>query len=169
MLSVPKDIYGINVFRIMLHEIGIKRAMKMLDVSERTIWRWLSTEKVPKAAVLALYWESSYGRSLIECEMVNEIRMLYKRLTLLQEQYIRAKDIVAGLRRLHAGTANEPIFEELVDCNEKERIQSQFIALDSCKYSSSLPTHQADQSGLSPKPQADKGQAVKARPKVASA
>lgn len=119
MFSVSSDIYGPNVFEIFVDQLGgPKRVHKFLDVSERTVLRWLSTGRVPRAAVLALYWETKYGRSQIFTDQVNEIRLLYRRVCILQEQYGRAKDIVAGLRRLHTGTANEAIFEELEDWHE---------------------------------------------------
>lgn len=72
-----------------------------------------STGRVPCAAVLALFWESRWGRSQIFTEQVNEIRLPYQHVCILQDQYQKARDIVAGLRAIHAGSANEPIFEEL--------------------------------------------------------
>jgi hypothetical protein len=110
----PRNIYGPNVFHAFVHELGgPKSVSRFLGVTERTVWRWLSEGNVPRAAVLALYWETQYGRSQIFTDQVNEIRELYRRVCLLQEQYTRAKDIVAGLRKLQTGGANEPIFEEL--------------------------------------------------------
>lgn len=111
MISAPKNIYGINVFKMLIHEITIKRAAKILDVTERSIWRWLAEEKVPKAAVLALFWESHYGQSLIETDQRNEIVILRTRIKMLEDQFIRAKDVITGMRLLNYGTANEPIFD----------------------------------------------------------
>ncbi|TAM39155.1 MAG: hypothetical protein EPN61_12905 [Burkholderiaceae bacterium] len=117
MFSAPRDIYGPNAFRLFVDELGgIKRVCQFLKVNERTVKRWLSVDRVPRAAVLALYWETKYGRSQIFSEQVEEIRLLYRRVCLLQEQYTRAKDIITGLRKLHTGTANEPFFEELEEC-----------------------------------------------------
>eukprot|EP01041_Mallomonas_annulata_P032567 gene32567-55063_t len=110
----PRDIYGPSAFREFVHELGGPRSVsKYLQVTERTVWRWLSEGNVPRAAVLALYWETQYGRSQIYTEQVNEIRMLCGRVRLLQDQFARARDIVAGLRKLHSGGANEPVFEEM--------------------------------------------------------
>src|SRR3990167_7375409 len=119
MFHAPKNIYGPNLFRMFVDELGgPKKVCKFLDVTERTVWRWLATENVPRAQVLALYWETKYGRSQIFTDQVNEIRLLYRKVCILQEQYVRAKEIVTGLRRLNAGTANEAIFEELATCHE---------------------------------------------------
>lgn len=112
----PADVYGINCFRLFMDEIGggIPAMSRDLHVNENTVRRWLREETpVPRAAVLALFWESKWGRGQIFTEQVNEIRMLFGQNTILLEQYQKAKDIVAGLRTLHAGSANEPIFEEL--------------------------------------------------------
>lgn len=64
-------------------------------------------------AVLALYWETQYGKALIDSDQVNEIRLLYSRIHLLEAQFSKARDIVIGLRRMHTDTANEAYFEEL--------------------------------------------------------
>jgi len=114
MFHAPRDIYGPNLMRTFVHQLGgTKSVAKFLQVTERTVSRWLETGKVPRAAVLALFWETQYGRSQIFTEQVNEIRLLYRRVCLLQDQYARAKDIVAGLRQLHAGTANEAFFDDM--------------------------------------------------------
>lgn len=116
MLSAPKTIFGPNIFRIFVNELGgIKRVAKFLDVSERTIGYWLAKDRPPRAAVLAMYWETQYGRSLIESDQITEIRLLYRRVHILQEQYAKAREIVTGLRRLQTDTANEAFFDELQD------------------------------------------------------
>jgi hypothetical protein len=114
MFHAPKDIYGPNLFRMFVDELGgVKSVSKFLEATERTVWRWLETERIPRSAVLALYWESRYGRSQIFTEQVNEIRLLYRRNCLLQEQYTRAKDIVAGVLKFQGGAANSFVWDEL--------------------------------------------------------
>jgi len=112
----PSSVSGSNLMRMLIDELGgPKRVCKYLDVTERTVWRWMAGAPVPRASVLALYWESKYGRSQIFTDQVNEIRLLYRQICILQEQYQKAKDIVTGLRAMHAGSANEPLFEDLPD------------------------------------------------------
>lgn len=119
MFHAPKTIYGPALLRMFVDELGgVKPVAKYLDVHARTVRRWLSDEKVPRAVVLALFWESQYGRSHINTDQVNEIQQLHQHLRLAQEQYRRAKDIVTGLRQLHAGSANEPLFDELLELYE---------------------------------------------------
>ena len=116
MISAPSNVRGLTLFEMFVHEIGKERVCSMLDVHSTTLLRWLrGASPVPRMAVLALYWETQYGKSMIDTDQVNEIRLLYQRIHAHEAQYTKAKDIVAGLRRLHTGTANEPIFEELPD------------------------------------------------------
>lgn len=121
MISAPKEIWGINVFKIFVKELGMARTCKILDVTERTVYRWLSNtgvadkHPVPRMAVLALYWETQYGKMLVDSDQVNEIRLLYARIHVLEAQFSKARDIVAGLRRMHTGTANEAYFDDLPD------------------------------------------------------
>lgn len=112
MITAPHNMYGINVFTIFVDELSIKQAAKILDVTTATISRWISTEKVPKAAVLALYWESRYGRSLIDVEHDREVKALRCQISCYQSQFRRAKEIIAGLRAMNYGTANEPFYDE---------------------------------------------------------
>lgn len=119
MFHAPKTIYGPDLLRMFVDELGgVKPVAKYLDVTPRTVRRWLSDSAIPRTAVLALFWESKYGRSHIFTDQVNEIQQLHQHLRLAQEQYRRAKDIVTGLRQLHAGSANEPLFDELLELYE---------------------------------------------------
>lgn len=112
MISAPKNIYGPDVFKRFVFELGgPKRICKMLDVAERTVWRWLADESVPKMAVLALYWETQYGRSLIDSDHHAETALLRGHVQLLQDQFTRAQHVIAGLKLLNYGTANEPLFD----------------------------------------------------------
>lgn len=42
-----------------------------LGVTERTVYGWKATDAPPRAALLALFWESSYGLSAINAELHN--------------------------------------------------------------------------------------------------
>lgn len=112
--SAPKSIYGGNLFAIFMAECGgIAKVAAFLQVSERTIKNWVAKDKAPRAAVLALYWETNYGRSQLFTSQVNEIRLMSHRIGILEKQYIRAKDIIRGLRQIQGDTANEAFFDEL--------------------------------------------------------
>lgn len=114
MITAPREVFYPDVFRLFVEELGRKRVCKMLDIHPQTLRRWLNGRgPIPRMAMMAMYWETQYGKSLVHTDQVNEIRLLYRRICILQEQFQRAKDIVTGLRRLQTGTANEAVFEEL--------------------------------------------------------
>jgi hypothetical protein len=114
MLSAPRDMYGAGMFQLFYEELGMQRVCKILDVNERTVSAWVNeVVAVPKMAVLALYWESMYGRATIDVEHSNELRMLYGKIRSLEEELQKRGDVIAGLRQMQYGTANEPYFEEL--------------------------------------------------------
>lgn len=48
---------------------------RYLDVSERTVYGWKAADTAPRAALLALFWESSYGLSAINAELHNSAQV----------------------------------------------------------------------------------------------
>lgn len=46
---------------------------RYLDVTERTVYAWKAADLAPKAAQLALFWESSYGLSALDAELFNQV------------------------------------------------------------------------------------------------
>ena len=140
----PRDIYGPELLRMFIDELGgPKKVYKYLGVSERTVWHWHSAGRAPRAAVLALFWESRWGRSQIFTEQVNEIRLLYRQVCILQEQYQKAKDIITGLRAMHAGSANEPLFDELPDLSHRQAPSFDADAFAPMPLDASVPTRDA--------------------------
>lgn len=111
----PNDIWGGNLFKIFAEQVGNPaRVAQLLHVTEHTVKKWMSdNSKVPRAAVLALYWETQYGRGQMQADLLNEMQLLRLHIKLVEAQFTKAKTIVAGLRRLHTGTANEAYFDEL--------------------------------------------------------
>jgi hypothetical protein len=114
MISAPRNMYGVDMFRLFYKELGMKRVCKILDVNEQTVSRWLrEVVQVPKMAVLALYWESMYGRSLIDTDHFNELQMVYGQIRSLEDEVRKQQAVIEGLRQLQYGTANEPYFQKL--------------------------------------------------------
>lgn len=110
----PNKVRGQNLLTLFIQELGgPKLVAKYLDVNERTVYLWMAKGCAPRSAVLALFWESKYDHSLLSTTLQNEISLLHGQLRVFASQYQRAKDMVTGLRALHAGAANEPLFDEL--------------------------------------------------------
>lgn len=113
MITAPKDIHSVGFFEAMLHELTMPKVLSILGVSERTVYYWLSKERVPKAAIHALFWESRYGRSVIDSDHEFEINLMRQQIRILNEQLVKAKHIITGLRQMEYGSANEPLWDDL--------------------------------------------------------
>jgi hypothetical protein len=87
----PRDVWGINNFRLYLEAVTgmntqrLKGVCKWLDVSEKTLQRWMAgTSPVPRAVCYALFHESKYGRGLAEVTAYNDRALLLSQIDLLQ-------------------------------------------------------------------------------------
>lgn len=45
-----------------------------LEVTPRTVARWHASDTAPRAVLLAIFWETKYGRGAVECRAVNDAR-----------------------------------------------------------------------------------------------
>lgn len=116
MITVPKDIFSAEFFALMVHETTMERTSKLLGVHQTTLRRWLrGATPVPRVVSMALFWETRWGRSVIDCDHQTEIDLLRQRIGILERQMVKAKDIITGLRAMQYGSANEPLFDELRD------------------------------------------------------
>lgn len=71
LVYMPKKIPAL---RDMIADIGNptpKELAKALKVTERTVWRWLSEDKAPHTAMLAIYWLTRWGVSEIDAAAHN--------------------------------------------------------------------------------------------------
>jgi hypothetical protein len=82
----------------------------VLDVDVRTIQRWIADDKMPRAAHLALFWLTRWGRSIVDTRAVNDAR-LYASLARSRDDELR--QLRGQLARLLAiadfGSANDPL------------------------------------------------------------
>jgi hypothetical protein len=81
-----------------------------LGVTERTVYGWISRGQAPRPAALALFWETSWGRSEIECNAVNGERYARALVAGLEKQKATLGARVAYLERVGTfGSANAPL------------------------------------------------------------
>ncbi|MBT9466785.1 hypothetical protein [Hydrogenophaga sp.] len=120
MITAPKEIFSSEFFDLMVHEMTVERTAKLLGVHETTVRRWLrGAVPIPRVVFLALFWESRWGRSIIDCDHHAELNLMRQRIGILEAQVVKAKDIITGLRSMQYGTANEPLFDDLRDFDVK--------------------------------------------------
>lgn len=99
----------------MLNSLGNDAAVaKFLGVSLRTVKKYRKEGQAPRAAMLALFWETPWGISVADCKAVNDARMAYSKAVLLERENEVLKGQVLKLEKeLEAssyGAANAPIF-----------------------------------------------------------
>lgn len=67
----PQKLPCLSQILAILGNPSSREIAKLLDVSERTVYDWKRADKAPRAALLALFWESSYGLETINCDLHN--------------------------------------------------------------------------------------------------
>lgn len=82
-----------------------------LGVSASTVRRWLSRDALPRYAALALFWETRWGQSIVDCEAVNQARMQEGLNRALKNENASLRARIARLEALGGGfgAANEPL------------------------------------------------------------
>lgn len=64
---------GLPPFSILFHDIpaSLSQISRHLGLSPGTVRRYLRDDQAPRAVMLALFWESRWGRSAANCEAAN--------------------------------------------------------------------------------------------------
>lgn len=99
----------------LLDDLGIPSAStlaKILDVSRRTAERWIAAEHAPRAAMLALFWVSRWGRSEAETQAHNAATLAAAQVRCLRDENAALRAECARLAALSCyGAANSPSWE----------------------------------------------------------
>lgn len=84
---------------------------RYLDVTERTVYRWLAADNAPTPVMMALFWLTNYGRSEIYTTAENELRQLGSLTVSLRNELQQMHVRVAWLEKNgRFDTANQPFF-----------------------------------------------------------
>ncbi|NBD21951.1 hypothetical protein GTZ97_14920 [Aquabacterium fontiphilum] len=61
-----------------MEELGARPAdvARALDVSVSTVYRWMHVGHAPRSALLALFWLTGAGKSMIDCDLYNDATQL---------------------------------------------------------------------------------------------
>lgn len=99
----------------MLNALGNDELVaKFLGVTVRTIQKYRKEGQAPRPVMLALFWETPWGVSQLECEATNQARMAYTKARILE----RENEVLRGqllqmekeLQSSSYGAANGPIY-----------------------------------------------------------
>ncbi len=83
-----------------------------LGVSALTVRRWLKADQAPRAAMLALFWETRWGLSALDAQAVNLVRSHVGLNNALRRENDTLRARIARLEALNHGAANAPTFNE---------------------------------------------------------
>lgn len=97
----------------MLKDIGSPGAVvlgKALCVHPRTVQRWLAAGAAPHPVMLALFWLTRWGQSILECEALNETNL---RLAIARNLADENAKLAGQINHLSGiadfGSANDPV------------------------------------------------------------
>ena len=133
MIAAPRQLGGCEDFRLMVDEMGRAWVMRHLAVSRQQVAAWLRPNaSVPRAAVLALYWETQYGRSVVDCDHHQEMGLLHTQLaidrTTIRTLNQRVATLECELAESTARSANDRWFrsaeDEAPNGGERARLRS---------------------------------------------
>lgn len=103
-------------FSILFHDIpaSLSQISRHLGLSPTTVRKYLRDDQAPRAVMLALFWESRWGRSAADCEAANFGQVHYALAECLKEKVQVLQDQISlledELAQNTGGAANGPIY-----------------------------------------------------------
>jgi hypothetical protein len=86
-----------------------RQIAKALDVTERTVKRWLQADQAPRTVMCSLFWLTRWGQHAVHCEAHNDAVMQAGMARNLRDQIERLQQQLAHLGRIaDFGAANDP-------------------------------------------------------------
>lgn len=107
---------GLPALKTLLDDLPATRAevARHLGISATTLARYERQEGAPRAIMLALFWESRWGRSAADCEAVNWAALQHHRAQILERENAALRRQIEFLElQLSEGTgtaANAPFY-----------------------------------------------------------
>lgn len=101
----------------MLDNIGRSDAdlAKFLNISTSTLRQYRKKGQAPRVVMLALFWETVWGQSAVNCHAVNNARLHFTKNVMLQRQIQQMQKQIDRLQteldKSSTGAANSPVFE----------------------------------------------------------
>ena len=103
-------------FRQIVADLGAPSASvvaRALGVHTRTVERWQAADRAPRAALLALYWSTSWGQSELNCELHNRATAYTGHLeSLRRENEALRREMARVLAAGDFGSANAPSWRQ---------------------------------------------------------
>lgn len=107
----PKGLRGGDL-RSLLVDLAATPAQvaKFLDVTERSVWRWLAEDSAPRAVLCALWHETPHGRHITALDVGNELVIVRGLAQGFADQATaQAAQLCRVLAICDTGAANDPL------------------------------------------------------------
>lgn len=88
----------------------LRRIARHLGISASTLAKYRRTGNAPRLVHLALFWESRWGLSVVDCEAVNLRRVHRGQVQALERENTALRAQLARLAALASGAANDPLW-----------------------------------------------------------
>jgi predicted DNA-binding transcriptional regulator AlpA len=107
---------SLPIWQCILEDLGNPppaRVAKVLGVAVRTVYRWNRDGQAPRAACMALFWLTRWGRSEVHCQAVNDatVAVGYAN-ALLRENKKLQVELARVLALNESGAANSPLIRD---------------------------------------------------------
>lgn len=107
----PKQLRGVDL-KGLISDLRATPAQvaRYLEVTERSVWRWLSDGSAPRAVLAALWLESPHGRHVGALDVGNELTIVRGLARSVQDQATtQAAQLCRVLAISTTGAANDPL------------------------------------------------------------
>jgi hypothetical protein len=104
---------GLPSFELMLQDLPATPAQlaRHLDISPRTLQRYQLEGQAPRAVMLAMFWETRWGRSAADTEAANWAALHFRRAEIAERQNVALRRQLVQLEEARRdGAANSPIW-----------------------------------------------------------
>lgn len=88
----------------------MKQIARHLGLSLATVRRYERTGNAPRLVHLALFWESRWGLSVLDCEIINRDRLRLQHISAMERENKALKAQLSRLAALANGAANDPLY-----------------------------------------------------------
>ena len=111
MFLAPRQLPPLEALLADLGQPAPPVVAQALGVTERTVYGWTAKGAAPRPAALALFWETRWGRSVVDAAAVNGQRVYMGLAQSLEREVHTLRARVAYLERVgNFGAANGPLF-----------------------------------------------------------
>lgn len=119
MFKAPKHIHNLQLLLADLPTQDDARIAAHLGLAPETVRRYRLTNRAPRPVALALFWETRWGRSVLDVDQVNADRMRQNALAAARQELATLRGQVQRLAPLaRLGSANEALYDLIQIVNE---------------------------------------------------